>query len=143
MDGNYLMYNIQNFSQHNFLKLQSSIANSNSVAISIITKPNEVFALSDKWKDSIQLIIPDDDFTDKTNQLENILDFINNNLDAKNIYIHCYFGISRSAAINLFLREYLNQEVIQDLNRSGFSTHNRHIYRGLYNIVHSKFYVSA
>ena len=71
------MYNIQNFSQQNFLKLQSSIANSNSVAISIITKPNEVFALSDKWKDSIQLIIPDDDSTDKTNQLENIFNQVN------------------------------------------------------------------
>lgn len=137
------MYNIQNFSQHNFLKLQTSLANSKSVAISIITKPNEVFTLSDQWKDSIQLIIPDDDSTDKTEQLESILDFINNNLDASNIYIHCYFGISRSAAINLFLREYLNQEVIQDLNLSGFSTYNRHIYRGLYNIVHFKFYVST
>ena len=115
-----------------------------SICISIITEPSDTFALNKNFKSSIQMSFKDDDqsFTDL--HADQILYFIDQYKNRVNtIFIHCLMGVSRSAAIALFLEEYLNNNFIEDTSRSNYSLYNRHIYSTLHKCIQKEFYTYA
>lgn len=132
------MINIKHHSQFSFKSNETILANSNSLAISIITKPEEQYTLSTNWKNSLQIICPDDSTTNKDAIAKDIYNFIQTNFDetVKEIHIHCYMGVSRSAAVSLFLHEYLNEQTVRDLKKGNYTLYNRHLYSSLLNTFH-------
>lgn len=112
-----------------------------SICISVVTEPQDSFQLNKDFKSSIQMFFKDDDqsFTDL--HADQILYFIDQHKhNVENIFIHCLMGVSRSAAIALFLEEYINNKVIEDIFRSKYNLYNRHIYSTLHKVMQNKFY---
>lgn len=112
--------------------------NTNEACLSIITTPNEVFKLEDKWVLSKQFMFEDTDNVLHPKALtdEMALDIVKYLIkvyqsNVEHLAVHCYAGISRSRAIVLFYQEVLNQKPIPDINRSPFITHNRFVYQKL------------
>jgi predicted protein tyrosine phosphatase len=103
--------NIDFFSQYVFGEkiMQGNLDLSKTLAISVITKPDNRFDLGDKFAASAQLIFEDDHFSFTTKHAKVIYDLVFDvNGDLKpydNIYVHCLMGISRSAAIVLFIKD--------------------------------------
>lgn len=114
--------------------------------ISIVTKESEQFELNESWNRSLQLVFEDtDDIEDpkcfNEDHAKQILDFIINNLDdIANLQIHCLMGISRSAAIALFINENILNNLIPDLAKSAYVNYNRHIYSTLVRVYISNNY---
>lgn len=110
--------------------------------ISIVTSEEEKFKLSEQWPASLQLVFADTDdksdpncFSEK--QAIQILDFLEKEkYRIGNLFIHCLMGISRSAAIALFVKEIIFNKQVPDLARSAYANYNRHIYSTLLK-VHS------
>ncbi len=109
--------------------------NNEAVAISIITDESEKFDLNPAWSDSIQLEFEDADDSNPNcfseEQAEILFNFINKNRNKK-LIIHCTAGVSRSAAVALFIEEYLLGNQIE-LHRSSYCNYNRHVFKLLRN----------
>lgn len=91
----------------------------------------------------IRLEFDDHDPNDKTNELmsegyyddqilfteeqaQKIIKFVEENSQAKNLYVHCWAGISRSRAVVMALREHFGM----DMNPiSQWESANKHVYR--------------
>lgn len=106
--------------------------NKNKACISIITSPEEIFKLSPKWADSLQLMFDDTDNIENPRifneqMASQILEFISNNINRTEIVVHCFMGVSRSAAISLFIQEEILQKKVEDIQRSPYSGYNRHV----------------
>lgn len=130
-------------SQKDFIKLFNTdlFANQDTIAISIVTTKEDKFEINKNFKDSIQLVFEDSESSFTTSQAEQILNFVNlHRNQIKHIVIHCLFGISRSAAVSLFLEEYLNESYVSDITRSEYANYNRYIYSVLYNTLYGDMY---
>lgn len=110
--------------------------NNEAVAISIITNESEKFDLNPAWSDSIQLEFEDADDRNPNcfskDQADLLFNFISKNIRKKSIIIHCTAGVSRSAAVALFIEEcMLGNEI--ELHRSSYYNYNRHVFKLLRN----------
>ena len=118
---------IEKINTDSFLK-----SNPEVVAISVITDESEKFDLNSLWADTIQLEFEDTVdvnnpkcFTQK--QAEELYNFIIKYKDKAGIIVHCTMGVSRSAAIALFIEEYILGKEIE-LHRSKYCNYNRYVY---------------
>ena len=116
----------------------------NSLAISITNSDDtaeDFFPLSDLWKKSLRITF--DDIKEPEDGLElmsdnhafsilcNVLDSGLNFQNYENIIIHCTAGISRSAAISLFLNQLFYRTIITDLRRFNFDCYNSYVFNKL------------
>lgn len=127
------MSHIYFISQNKFKTLVNDNINyqhSNYIAISVVTEEKDKFELNTNFKDSVQLVFGDDENSFTKEQALQIINLVKNNQQT-NIVVHCLMGISRSAAIALFLDEWLNQTYISDISRSRYVNYNRHVYTTL------------
>lgn len=118
---------------------------SNSLCISIMNSSDSIedyFPLSNYWKTRLRL-----SFDDINEPVDGLSEFsydqavlilkvaLDENLDVKNEYeniiIHCTAGVSRSAAVALFLNQLKHNTTITDLNRYGWSCFNSHVFATL------------
>lgn len=118
---------IEKINTDSFLK-----SNPDIVAISVITDEAEKFNLNQLWLDSIQLEFEDTVDTNNPKcfnqkQAEELYNFIIRHKNKAGIVIHCTMGVSRSAAIALFIEEYILGKEIE-LHRSKYCNYNRYVY---------------
>lgn len=116
---------------------QSDFLNNNprQACLSIITTPREVFELREEWMFSKQVMFEDTDNVEHPRALssemaEDIVKFLMevNDTDYEDLTVHCFAGVSRSRAVVLFYEEVLRGNVVEDINRTPFITHNRFVY---------------
>lgn len=118
---------IEKINTDSFLKLNPDV-----VAISVITDEAEKFNLNQLWADSIQLEFEDTVDTNNPKcfneqQAKELYNFILKHKMKSSIIVHCTMGVSRSAAIALFIEEHiLNKQI--ELHRSRYCNYNRHVY---------------
>ena len=118
---------IEKINTDSFLKFNPDV-----VAISVITDESEKFDLNSSWLDAIQLEF--EDTIDINNpkcfnqkQAEQLYNFIIKYKNKSGIIVHCTMGVSRSAAISLFIEEYILGKEIE-LHRSKYCNYNRYVY---------------
>lgn len=105
--------------------------------ISITTTEAEKVKLHDQWRDSLQVVFKDvNDLTIPgaiTKSLaEQIVSFIiDQSKTVKHIIIHCDMGVSRSAAIDLFIEEIIKGNTVEDIQKSKWCNYNRSVYNQL------------
>lgn len=111
--------------------------------LSIVTTQQEVFDLHKDWKNSLQVVFKDvDDSTvpgSLTDELAlKIVMFIKEkSLSTKMFITHCDMGVSRSAAIDLFIEECIKGNTIEDITRSKWVNYNKLVYKKLLKAYHS------
>ncbi len=134
------MYNIQFMSQTKFKELMSLATPkslSKTLAISIVTTSVDSFEISNKFANSLQLIFKDDNESFTESHANQILASVSANKDTiDTIYVHCLMGVSRSAAVALFLTEAFNEITIEDIRRSPYCNYNRHVYTTLFRVFY-------
>lgn len=107
------------------------------LAISIVTTEKDSFKISNKFEDSCQLIFKDDNESFTEAHARQIINTVTANKDSiHTIYVHCLMGVSRSAAVALFLTEAFNEITIEDIRRSPFCNYNRHVYTTLFRVFY-------
>lgn len=132
--------NILFLSQNQFksiFNVDKGVDNSTTIVISIVTADSDCYAISTSFLDSIQLVFEDNEQSFTPSLANSIIDFINKhkNSQCSQIIVHCLMGISRSAAVALFLEEYINSAVIDDIQRSPYRNYNRFVYSTLINTL--------
>lgn len=134
------MYNIQFMSQTKFKELMSFSTPkklNKALAISIVTTTEDSFEISNKFADSFQLVFKDDNESFTESHARQILASVYANKDTiDTIYVHCLMGVSRSAAVALFLTEAFNEITIEDIRRSPYCNYNRHVYTTLFRVFY-------
>lgn len=101
---------------------------SDKVAISIVTTPKDKFSIYGNWADKIQLSFEDSKKKEtciQPDQTKQLYDFIMKHKD-KHFVIHCLAGISRSAAIAIFINELFVEHFI-----NAYYDHNGIVYTQL------------
>jgi len=72
------------------------------------------------------LIFRDDEEHFSLNQAYLVLDAVNAAYEAqRDIYVHCFMGVSRSGAIAKFANEYLG---LGDVHLDGYQNYNKHVF---------------
>ena len=112
--------------------------NPRQACLSIITTPFEVFELNENWVFSKQVMFEDTDNLSHPRVLSgemarDIVKFLMeiHEADIETLTVHCFAGVSRSRAVVLFFQEVLQGNIIEDISRTPFITHNRLVYRRL------------
>ena len=113
------------------------------VIVSIHDRSQEPAALQDGWKDILRLSFHDMDVVKKDYDLFNedqareVIAFIEKHVDAERIVVHCNMGVSRSAAVAMFIsdqqernlfqqgRAFFHPDLPAQYNRLVYSTLNR------------------
>lgn len=132
---------IKNVSRDFFTRDYNPSPPLNSLCISIMNSSDtleEYFPLSDDWSARIRLT-----FDDINEPVDNLSVFtydqavlilkavLDENLEIKseydNIIIHCTAGVSRSAAVALFLNQLKHHTTITDLTRHGWACFNSYV----------------
>lgn len=114
------------------LAIKEVVPESNTILISVAGRDNDFIQVQAGYKSILRLAFHDikrelKGFTlFDENHAKQIINFVNNNLPIDTIYLNCEAGISRSAAIRVFLHEIFNKEFIG--NRQPCDLYNKHVY---------------
>ena len=114
------------------LAIKEAIPEPNSILISIAGRENYFPQVQAGYKNILKLAFHDikrelKGFTlFDENHAKQIINFVTSNLPIDTIYLNCEAGISRSAAIRVFLHEILNREFIG--NKHPCALYNKHVY---------------
>jgi len=109
-----------------------------AVLISIRDKGQEDAKIDDKWDAVLRLTFDDADISGDLfdcNQAQEVINFVEKYVE-HSVYVHCHYGVSRSAAVALFIAE--DQGLL--LFCKGIRQYkdppqfNRHVYRMLHQI---------
>ena len=114
-----------------------------AVVISINDEMDNLSNLQEGWGDVLRLAFNDDDGQDVNSFNEahalQILQFLDQHKDVEHMVVHCTAGVSRSAAVAMFVSECQQRELFQQTRwvdpERQVSRFNRYIYRGLHNTV--------
>lgn len=136
---------IKNVSKDLFLRdyNDGTFDKSKSLCISIVNSEDTLedrFSLSEEWLSRLRVTFDDidvqvGDYTLFSSAIASLIIRVtlDSDLNVKSEYeaiiVHCTAGVSRSAAIALFLNQLQRGFVITDLNRFGWSCYNRHVFR--------------
>ena len=127
--------NIEFMSQHKFQTVYNVLSSEleETAVISIVTEQQDTYQLNNNFLFTLQLVFEDSETSFTREQAKTIIEFADKckNSSCKQILVHCLAGVSRSSAISLFLEEYLNNLIIEDIQRSKFNLHNRYVYSTL------------
>lgn len=112
--------------------------NTKLACLSIIDSVSDSYLLNPLWVSSKQVIFQDTDNEQNPEALSKELatDIVKYLIEVKesnaeNLVVHCFAGVSRSRAVCLFFEEVLNGNVIEDITRTPYITHNRFVYSRL------------
>lgn len=121
-------YNVKEFFEgyNNFCRAY------NTACISLVTTEEERFPFYKDWKDTIQLVCKDDEYNLTTEQAKGLVSFIKEQvLTKKSIITHCDMGISRSAAVDLFIQEVVLGYQVEDISKTKWCNYNRQLFNKL------------
>lgn len=133
---------IKNVSRASFIRDYNSNPPPNSLCISIMNTEDlleDYFTLSSEWATRLRFTFDDIseelegyqlfDYQRACLLLKTVLDEqLNIKSEFKDIIIHCTAGVSRSAAVALFLNQLHHKTIITDLHRFGWTCYNRHVF---------------
>lgn len=124
-------------------RAQSTLPPENSVIISLHDASEDPASLLDGWKDRLTLCFHDADEGTlgltlfNQDMAKQILKFVQeHSSSAEELVVHCQMGVSRSAAVAMFLSEVLEIPCYMGDLRVSFATYknyNKLVYRTLYN----------
>lgn len=72
-------------------------------------------------------------------QAEELIGFINDNIDKSNCIVHCSAGISRSGAVGTFINDFMGQNHFDFMRNNPMVKPNPHVKRTLMGVVRDKY----
>lgn len=130
----FLSHKVQFYSRHMFKSILLSHEDDpieNDLAIisvnDTVDEAREMQSMLEDHSNHLIMVFPDNNNPLSTDEAKKILSFINDNKE-RTFLVHCWAGISRSAAIAKFINEYMEAD---DVILNHYNMHNRAVLSAL------------